>query len=514
MYRILIVDDEKIEREVIRFLINKFGFDLDIVEAENGKEAINILKECHVDILLTDVKMPFIDGMELAEKVRHVHNDMEIIFFSGYSDFNLVKKALTLRADNYILKPVKPEEFNQTLNAVIDTIRKKDEEKERTEVNLAFTKKHIVYRLLNQSPIEMLKQEYYDLNFDFLESYNRMMLVHSDSDFLEGLIEENSGYIYEEINKVSNCIKYDLIDLNQFQIILLFKDSKENTEIYRKIAESIHRGIEERYGITVVIAVSEPITETVPISKTYSQLENDIKDRFFYSDTYIYPVDKPLSDNQEFEEDEILLREVERAIEHSNISNLRNNVSNLIQKYSENANVSEMYLRFLLTRLLQRLFRAIPEKNKEDMNRYIELIYSHNHYSDIRDTILEIENQAEANLKNGTYLTMDPIEKVKQYISININQDLSLDMLADEVSLTPGYLSDKFKEETGLGIIKYIKEVRMEKAEDMLSRTDMKVNDISRSVGYNNVSYFIKIFRGHFGISPKKYREIKQRQVK
>ncbi len=138
------------------------------MEAANGKEALEELMRSPADILLTDVKMPFVDGMELATKAREHYDDMEIIFFSGHDDFSFVKKALTLRADNYILKPVKPEEFKQTMTEVMRNIRKhKDEQEKKRSKSTIYKKKHILYRLLNQTPVEVLQNEYPFLSFDF-----------------------------------------------------------------------------------------------------------------------------------------------------------------------------------------------------------------------------------------------------------------------------------------------------------------------------------------------------------
>ncbi|WP_194165702.1 response regulator [Oceanobacillus sp. CFH 90083] len=510
MYRILIVDDEKVEREVIHFLLKKFGFELEIMEAANGKEALEKLESCPADILLTDVQMPFVDGMELATKVREKYMGMEIIFFSGHDDFAFVKKALTLRADNYILKPIKPEEFEQTMKKVMDNIRQHKEEQEKREANQEFIKKHILYRLLNQTPIDILQHEYPYLSFDFLNDYKRMILIHSDTAFLENLSEEGTFYLYEQINKAALHARYELIHLNPSQIVLLFKDNSNGLIAYRQVAAQIQQNIHTAYGINCVLSVSKHIENPNHIVQTYSELEDYLKDRFFYADVFIYPIDTPLTDNKEFKEDEYLLREIEKSLQQADTLKLEKEISIIIEKYDKNAKTSQVYLRFLFARLLQLLFQTMPEHSKESMDRYIELIYSYTHFSDIKHTLLEIQRKVIKKLEEDKNSPMHPIEAVKQYVADNIEKDLSLDMLAEKVYLTSGYLSDKFKQETGSGINKYIKQVRMDKADELLSYTNMKVNDISKAVGYSNASYFIRIFREHFGVSPKRYREMKQ----
>ena len=111
MYKLLIVDDEKIERNGIKYLLEEEKLELEIYEAVNGRDALEFLEKTSVDILLTDVKMPFIDGIELIRRAAPLYADMKIIIFSGYSEFEYAKFAMKMGVVDYVLKPVDPEEF-------------------------------------------------------------------------------------------------------------------------------------------------------------------------------------------------------------------------------------------------------------------------------------------------------------------------------------------------------------------------------------------------------------------
>ena len=136
MYNILIVDDEKIERNGIKMLLKRMGVNLGIIEAENGREAYDYIisdnnkGEGHVDILLTDVKMPFMDGIELIKNVKDSGIKLKTIIFSGYNEFEYAKLAVKLGVEDYILKPVDPAEFKSTILKVISEI---DEELRKNE---------------------------------------------------------------------------------------------------------------------------------------------------------------------------------------------------------------------------------------------------------------------------------------------------------------------------------------------------------------------------------------------
>ena len=163
--KILLVDDERTEREGIRFLIEKFQFELEVAEAANGKLAMEYLQKYQdVDILLTDVKMPYMDGLQLAKYAKENRPDVIIIIFSAYSEFDYAKKACEVSAVNYLLKPIEVEEFKQVMEHVIALCRQKKQWKEQKENLLVADKKLLLYRLFNtkESVTEIVEklQEY------------------------------------------------------------------------------------------------------------------------------------------------------------------------------------------------------------------------------------------------------------------------------------------------------------------------------------------------------------------
>ena len=120
MPQILLVDDEASECQGVRFLIDKFKFPLTVSETSNGKLALEHIRKYHVDILFTDVKMPYMDGLELARQVRMLYPAIKTIIFSAYGEFEYAKKALEANVVNYLLKPIEVEEFKNVMQAVID----------------------------------------------------------------------------------------------------------------------------------------------------------------------------------------------------------------------------------------------------------------------------------------------------------------------------------------------------------------------------------------------------------
>ena len=130
MYQILVVDDERIERNGIKMLLRHMQLPCEIAEAANGRDALEYLKEHTADILLTDVKMPFMDGIQLIEECKKDdrNEDMKCVIFSGCSEFDYARKAVRLGVSDYILKPVDPSEFKETITRVIQELEAGDEE--------------------------------------------------------------------------------------------------------------------------------------------------------------------------------------------------------------------------------------------------------------------------------------------------------------------------------------------------------------------------------------------------
>ncbi|MDD6615774.1 MAG: response regulator [Lachnospiraceae bacterium] len=360
MYKILVADDEADERALIRFLLRDYQEDFELYEAKNGKEALALINQYEIDILLSDIQMGIMSGIELAAQIRKTHPDLEILFFSGYDDFEYVRSALSLRAVNYILKPVNPEELKKSLSEIIDRLNSR--------------------------------------NLQFVKS-----------------------------------------------------------------TEYIERG--------------------------------------FYDDG-----SKAVQNGQEYSEaDAVLMREIEAAITMKNTDVLRDQVNELLSRYAGSKPRSHIYVRYICTSLLQQLMQQLP-CSMEEFEEAAGKIYMFRHFSDIekliQDYLERVIDQIRQEINSSNYV----VYQVKQYIDLHFQEDLNLNQLADQVFLSPNYLSNVFTKYTGCSLSKYIKQVRLTKAKELLCTTNMKIAEVGKKVGYVNTSYFIKKYQEMYGTTPEKYR--------
>ncbi len=365
MYTLLIADDETDERTLIRFLLNEFKNTFHILEAKNGREALLLLTDNHVDVLLSDIQMPFLNGIELVSQVKEKNPDIEVLFFSGYDDFSYVKAALSLKAVNYILKPVDPDEFHKLLTEIVDR--------------------------LDSRKIEFSKSEKY--------------------------IEEH------------------------------FHD----------------------------IAHNMPIKNPSPAS-----------------------ID---------EDTNLLLHDIESSIKMKQAAHLSEQVHTLLDKYTDIPKLSHIYIRHVCTTLLKMLISALPVQTDEDLQNAVKEIYSFRRFSDIIKMIEHYLNLVINIFEQEQNTSNYAIYQVEQYIRLHYHEDITLNSLADLVYLNPNYLSNVFAQVTGCTLNRYIKQIRMEKAQELLLNTNMKVSDISQAVGYPNTSYFCKSFQKMFGATPERFRQ-------
>lgn len=505
MYRILITDDVKDEREAIGFILNKFNFQLSIEEAENGREALKLLQEKKPDILFTDVRMPFMLGTDLASHAREMYPDIQIIFFSGYNDFPYVKKALSLGAVDYILKPINPEELKkimlktiQKLNARIRTVRQK-------QLTAVYLQNYILSSLLYGTKAETLCNQYGNMDFAFLEKYDRLLLLQFDDPVFGWIPQDQFEKI---IDDTFGGQPYHFLNLNPNQSVLFLENNEfadQQSVLY--MAQSLQKRLSSAFAKSCYLSISNQFSSVDSISATYVQAEQALDDRFFFMNCYIYPIPhEDLNDQGHEEDDDALLKAAADAIEFKDRYSLQKSVNLLLTNYQHKSKQSHINVCYIFSKLAQILYAALPS-GKEELQKMVDKIYLSQYFEEIKGLILDVLAQVLQNLDVGQNSAKHAVYIVKQYIQSHYGEELSLTRLAKQVYLSPRYLSDLFIRETGSGINKYIKTIRMEQAKDRVLNTNQKIQDICKDAGYTNFSYFCRSFRETYGHTPESFRQ-------
>ena len=502
MYNILIAEDELIERNIVKYLIKQNQFDLCIFEACNGTKALDILSGEHIDILMTDVQMPFMNGIELADKARQLYPDIPIIFFSSHNDFSYIKRALSLRAVNYIMKPVNANEFSSTISSVLADIREKESLLMEKQKRLHIIQNHILYKLINKTRAEQLKVLYPEVNFSFIHGGGCLILFQSDRDYFDVITPEDDSFLTPEMLRSILPSNSHFINLNPAQNVLVLIGPDHHASRYEELAVKLSDYIHQHCAISCRVAISGFISSLEDLPSAYEETERKLMD-----DITLHSSVSPLicSSGTSVSDDEIL-NQIRSDIQFKDSVRLRSHIRLLINNLRNTPKQSQIYFRFQCTSVLKLLLTGFPPEKEKHFDEYATVISRSVHLAPIETLILSLTDELAVFFDEQQTVPQKTLVQVKQYIRSHYAEDLSLELLAKSVFLSPGYLSALFIEHNGYGINKYIKKVRMEKAQEMLLNTEFSVNEISKRVGYTSTSYFYRSFFKDFGVTPDKFR--------
>ena len=503
MLTILIVDDEKLERNGIKFLLKREKEEFRILEATNGKDAMGVLASNHVDILFSDVKMPYMNGLELVRQVRETNEDMEIVIFSGYNDFSYAREALRYGVVDYVLKPVDPEEFSKTLSRVIQNIKTRVSEREQRERQTDYLTKYFFIDYLYTSNKEnAVKLEKLTAGGDhILSRCVRMILVSASNGFFETEEEHFTGALQDQIQRE---IYY--VNLNSNESLLLFTEKYTN---YRALADSLRQFFLQQFETDCYFAVSKPVENWRSMPEEFRRLEKLLEEQFYQPGHHVFLSGETGENTRDAAgEDSEIMEQISHDIKYKDIAHLRQDFGRLEQKYKAGEKFSQMYVKFVFSSILKEIYEQMDPTDEKVLSKKVDRLYHCRKISDVVDIVSGAVEELEKYIQDQQDGFRGEITTVKNYIYHHYGEkELGPEKLAALVYLSPGYLSAIYKEETGVTLNRFVREVRMNKAKELLENTNKKISQIAKEVGFSNSSYFCRSFREFFGASPESCRK-------
>lgn len=519
MYKVVLADDEAIIRTSIANLISweEIGFEF-IGDAANGKGILSIMESNHVDVVLTDIKMPIMDGIELIEELQLKDEPPVIVVFSAYDDFPLVRRAFKLGARDYILKSDINE---QILTECMINIRKELDEKlepipssKRNEnISVEDTKKDpsdiLKDMVLGKGEIDdqSLYERYYLVCFE-VEDFNKHTNRFGE-DMSNNLIQPVINVANQVPRVVSRCI---FTNISASRYILCYHCEKdEGLENIQSIAEQIVRVWKNYMNISVSAGISTMGQGAESFLDCLQEAYDHLSMKFIFGKEQIFT--------------EIYCRQfdVKNAIVKTNqYKSLINSI-----KLADNDAILEEQRKFFVF-----ISSCSLEEGKRECLNFIYHISIM--FVEIKDVIWDSFNQninfyeKIMRLKDTREMEMwlvnfvrwivdyiehkydqkvtDVIEEAKCFISDHYSDpSISLGAVAEFVGLNEKYFSTRFSNETGISFIAYLTELRIKKAKEMIERTNMKVYEISEAVGYSSVEHFTRVFKRITGRTPTTY---------
>lgn len=500
MMNILIADDEKIEREGIRYLLSLEKGERRIFEAANGKQAMQILRTENIDMILTDIKMPVMDGLELARRAKELFPEIRIVIFSGYNDFTFAQEAIRYGVTDYILKPVDPDNFHEIIEKAEKNMRERQAEENREIRRQNFLQQYFLQNYLYSGKKEILEKAGEFVDLDKWNGWHCAILIETDTAFFDTAEENFPGELQKELRRV-----FFYLNLNERQSLLLFQDVYCD---YLLVANHLYTFLKRNYMVRIYLAVSRKFDGCECLPEILGQLEQQMEEKFYHPEKHIFSCEEEELKMVAGEvQDSQLMQMISEDISRKDTEQLWKHFECLKEKYSSNTQFSAMYIKFVFSNVIQELFQENQFADEHRLEQEIDRLYSCGNIMDIlkvtEDNIREYEKFLERSMSESR----NEVAAVKNYIYQHYGEDLNLEMLAEKVYLSSGYLSFIFKKETGMNLNRFIKVFRMEKAGEFLHDTNMKVAQISEKVGFANVSYFCRSFREYYGCSPESYRK-------
>ena len=500
MMNILIADDEKIEREGIRYLLSLEKGERRIFEAANGKQAMQILRTENIDMILTDIKMPVMDGLELARRAKELFPEIRIVIFSGYNDFTFAQEAIRYGVTDYILKPVDPDNFHEIIEKAEKNMRERQAEENREIRRQNFLQQYFLQNYLYSGKKEILEKAGEFVDLDKWNGWHCAILIETDTAFFDTAEENFPGELQKELRRV-----FFYLNLNERQSLLLFQDVYCD---YLLVANHLYTFLKRNYMVRIYLSVSRKFDGCECLPEILGQLEQQMEEKFYHPEKHIFSCEEEELKMVAGEvQDSQLMQMISEDISRKDTEQLWKHFECLKEKYSSNTQFSAMYIKFVFSNVIQEFFQENQFADEHRLEQEIDRLYSCGNIMDIlkvtEDNIREYEKFLERSMSESR----NEVAAVKNYIYQHYGEDLNLEMLAEKVYLSSGYLSFIFKKETGMNLNRFIKVFRMEKAGEFLRDTNMKVAQISEKVGFANVSYFCRSFREYYGCSPESYRK-------
>lgn len=488
--RVVIVEDEFYARKALMKLINELNLGLEIsAEAETGKQAVEFLKRESVDLVITDINMPEMDGLELAKYVSEHCPGTEVVIESGYADFNYAQRAIRYGVKNYLTKPVKPDELIRTIQELI--------EKKRESFQ------YLSIPLIVKTP-DLLERLKVHCGNCFGKFPYRIFLFQGG----QQADLETVKRVRKQIQKrFDSCRAYDLYFGSQGEIVVFVFDEEiqleKNTVL--PMLKTLLTGNDISCGYSQIWQKIEELGEA------YKECIYAINRRLLAEDIFMFGQDTDLNIDQILpEQEEILLYE---SVVKCNYEQARAVVDHFFIYCKEEAvNVYSLYtgIMQIFSAIGKAFFKRKNSDNQEQENRYLLFSFQSDLYQfktleSLRSYILSVLEHTCGNEEENEDHTI--IVELIEYVARNYRYDISLKELAcHKYFINPSYLSRLFKAKTGMNFSKYLIDCRMKRARELLCDTDFKINEIADCVGYNDTSYFIHTFRKYYHMTPEQYR--------
>ena len=530
MLKVFLVEDEFVMREGIKNNIdwNSHGYEF-CGEASDGELAFPMIQKLNPDIVITDIKMPFMDGLELSRLIKKELPFTEIIILSGYEEFEYAKEAIKIGVSQYLTKPINGEELLREVDLLSEKISEKRKEREirekyvrEMEENFLGERKNLFQYLVTGSKSMSELLEISDkLSIDLSAIWYRVVLVkiqsmnHARDEYSNSLVQ-----IEQKLKAIDEDKGLLVFDRNLEGQALIFKaDSREELD---KIQNDYLGKMRDLLGdytqIRYFVGIGMPVNRLSELPSSFEQASHAFAHRYLVKESCIWnyeEMEQNIYHDEEFNISNVNPKQLDRSKLREFLKfGDREEVIYFVEEYFKdlgpNAMKSNMFRQYII---LDAYFCVVDfldslQLQKDELEPLdITSGILQSEETAIKYVIRIIEKALELREKTASNRYGGIVDEVKKYIDKNYaDEDLSLNVLASHVNFSPNHLSMVFSQQTGKTFIKYLTDFRMSKAKELLRCTGKRSSEISLEVGYKDPHYFSYLFKKTQGMTPTQYR--------
>lgn len=513
MHKIIIVEDDRIIRKsLMNAPWEKHGFML-VGEATNGEDAIQLIEIEQPQVVISDIKMPFMDGLEMAKVVKQKSPLTKVIFLTGYEDFNYAQEAVKLQAYDFILKPVSTVELIDKAKRAAEEWEVEKRKEENYRASLPLLQQNFFQELENRGTEYVdVEKELANLGVYLSGPYYAVMLIQIT---LQQIYEEEKerliDYLICQIPELFDLQNNHLMQANPNEFVLLLSLEKDDQNKKLELGQQILNKI----GHHMTITIGRTYDNLFDIGTSYIETRMAMGLKHIMGTGKVYSIDEVVLPTSHHKR---ILDELDERLEHEIKLGLPTKVFETLQKIElEIINHKSMSLEE--TRLL--MIRYSTLLVYEIKKWQLEYQVGENTLS-LYDTIMQMESLDEmmTTLEALVHQWLEVIAKAKDpkrntlveqaidYLRENYHDtELTQQRVAEEIFVTAPYLSNLFKSEKGMNFNDYLVEIRMNKAMELLRNSDLKTYEIAQRVGYNHSQYFSSSFKKFTGCTPGEFRD-------
>ena len=544
MLKIFLAEDEVIVRETIKRMIpwENLGFEL-VGEAADGEMALPLLLRQKPDLLITDIKMPFMDGLTLAKVAKKEIPGLKVVILSGYDDFNYAKQAINIGVEDYLLKPI-------TKNALIERLTeirsRYEHEKTQKEYYEKFHREMQAYEknssrdffeALVSGSMDMMEiyRRSEKLGLDIVaEAYNVLIFTMNCEEDFSGQREGYSEWEAESLDLLEKFFSENtsamLVRCNIFSYGVLIKGQKETIgENTRSCVSEIQRILDRKEQKRQwFVAAGEPVERLSQIQKSYYSASRAFSQRYLYDENILYYDEMASMEKKNVtEDDSTYLQKVD--VNALNPAILQKFLSNGLLEETENfvkdyfyaigqepleslvfRNYVTLNVRFSVMSFLKEIgcdTRTLEQEDTEDvLSESSKSLENAIAYAEkIISQAIALRDQNSGN-KNRSILKT-AVDFIDSHYT---EEDMSLNKAANAANVSANHFSALFSQNMGQTFIEYLTNLRMNKAKEYLRCTSMRSSEIAGEIGYKDAHYFSYLFKKTQGMTPSDYRKARE----